>query len=590
MTKIERNLTRPVFFILKDIWSNLTLKRKLQSFLVFCLMIFSAICEIASLGTIYPFLDYLENENQELLIFKYLNIDNSQNMLVYLTISLIVIILLAGFLRIITLYYNYQLSAFIGNDISCGFYDRVINQRYIDYLYSNSNVIINSSTDGINNATAFIFFTLQFLTSLLISLCIFTTLVLINWKIAFLLFFVFSIVYLVLSLVSRKTISNNSKSIVFSREKHIQVVQEGLGSMREIIMNQQQNVYFDKYKKHDFNLRIKQAQNNTLAAFPRYALESFGISFIVLLAFFQISVNQENTTLIPLLGSIAFASQRLLPGIQTCYASVSGMRSGSANVEKVLNLYKNNKFKEKINSKTLNNFNFKKVLFKNVSFQYKNKSKTVLESIDFKINQGDIIGIIGTTGSGKSTFLDILMGLLKPTRGEILIDNEQLYKKNYFKTILSWRSIISHVPQELFLLDDSFLSNIAFGVPKKEIDYDWVKECAKLAQINDYIINTKYGYQTIIGERGIQLSGGQKQRIGIARAFYRKSKVLILDEATSALDQKTESKIIKSIHDFEMPITLIMVAHRLSSLNRCDRIYKLEDKKFLEIDKFNIIK
>ncbi len=581
----EKNFTRPVFYILKDIWSNLTLKRKLQAFIVFCLMISSALAEIASLGIIFPFLNYLENRNQDLVIFKYLNVDNSQNIFIYITISLIFIILFAGFLRIINIYYNYKLSAFIGNDISCGFYNRVINQRYIDYLYSNSNEIINSSTDGINNATAFINFTLQFLTSLLISLGILITLILINWKLAFLLIFVFGVFYLSLSAFSRKTISNNSKLIVFSREKHIQVVQEGLGSMREIIMNQQQNVYFDKYKKYDFNLRIKQAENSTLAAFPRYALESFGISCIALVAYFQTSGPQENTTLIPLLGSIAFASQKLLPGIQTCYSSITGMRSASANVEKVLNLYKNNKFKKVIKSKTDNDLNFKKVIFKNVSFRYKNKSENILESIDFKLNQRDIIGIIGKTGSGKSTFIDIFMGLLKPTKGEILLDNENIYKKNYFKNLYKWRSIISHVPQELFLLDDSFLSNIAFGVPYNEINYDRVKECAKLAQIHDYINNTKYGYQTLIGERGILLSGGQKQRIGIARAFYRKSKVLVLDEATSALDQKTESKIINSIHDFDLSITLIMVAHRVSSLDKCDKIYKVENKKIIQIDK-----
>ena len=179
----------------------------------------------------------------------------------------------------------------------------------------------------------------------------------------------------------------------------------------------------------------------------------------------------------------------------------------------------------------------------------------------------------------------MMMGLLKPSEGEILVDNSNLYKKNDLELLFNCRAIISHVPQDIFLLDDSFLCNIAFGIPYEKIDFDRVKEAAKCAQIHDYICNTKYGYQTIVGERGIQLSGGQKQRVGIARAFYRKSQILILDEATSALDQKTESSIINTIHAFDFPITLIMVAHRVTSLSECDRIYRIENQKIIEAEK-----
>ena len=585
MRNNDESLNRPVLFILNDIWSSLSLKRKSQSFLIFCLMISSSIAEIASLGIIFPYLSYLQDKNQELIILKYLNIENSQNILIYITIFLITIILFAGFLRVLNLYFNYRLSAFIGSDISNRFFNKVINQEYIEHIYSNSNVIINSATVGINEATNFIVTFLQFLTYFLISLGILITLILIDWKIAGFLIIVFSIAYFTLSLLSRKTISNNSKSIVFSREKHIQVVQEGLGSMREIIMNQQQKFYFDQYKKYDFNLRIKQAQNKTLAASPRYALEAFGISCIALVAYVQTSSAQENYNLIPLLGSITFAFLKLLPGVQSCYSSLSDMRACASGVEKVLKIINLHEFSEQTNIINEENFNFEKIKFKNVSFRYTSKLNNILESIDFVLNKGDVIGIIGTTGSGKSTFLDMMMGLLKPSEGEILVDHSNLYKKNDLELLLNWRSIISHVPQDIFLLDDSFLCNIALGIPYEKIDFDRVKEAAKCAQIHDYICNTKYGYQTIVGERGIQLSGGQKQRVGIARAFYRKSQILILDEATSALDQKTESSIINTIHAFDFPITLIMVAHRVTSLSECDRIYRVENQKIIEAEK-----
>ncbi len=584
MRKNVKGLNRPVFFILKDIWSNLSLKRKFQSALVFCLMISSTLAEIASIGIIFPYLGYLENKNKDITILKYFNFENAQSTFIYITTFFIIVILFAGLLRVLNLYFNYQLSAFIGNDIGCRFYKKVINQEYIEHIYSNSNVIINSSTEGINQATSFIVLALQFLTSFLISLGILVTLILIDWKIAFFLIIILSTTYVILSLLSRKTISNNSKSIVFSREKHIQVVQEGMGSMREIIMNQQQNFYFDKYKKYDFNHRIKDAQNKTLGASPRYALEALGICCIALVAYFQTSGTQDNSNLIPLLGSIAFASQKLLPNIQTCYSSLVLMRSGASSVERVLKVTKPNfeNFSKLANINNQVDFDFEKIKFKNVSFRYTNKLNNVLESINFVLNRGDVIGIIGTTGSGKSTFLDMMMGLLKPTQGQILVDNNSLYKRNDLELLFSWRSIISHVPQDIFLLDDSFLCNIAFGIPLEKIDFDRVKDAAKFAQIHDYINDSKYGYQTIVGERGIQLSGGQKQRIGIARAFYKKSKILIFDEATSALDKTTESKIINSIYNYDLPITLVMVAHRISSLNKCKRIYKIENKKIIE--------
>ena len=261
------------------------------------------------------------------------------------------------------------------------------------------------------------------------------------------------------------------------------------------------------------------------------------------------------------------------------------MRACASGVEKVLKIINLHEFSEQTNIINEENFNFEKIKFKNVSFRYTSKLNNILESIDFVLNKGDVIGIIGTTGSGKSTFLDMMMGLLKPSEGEILVDHSNLYKNNDLELLFNWRSIISHVPQDIFLLDDSFLCNIAFGIPYEKIDFDRVKEAAKCAQIHDYICNTKYGYQTIVGERGIQLSGGQKQRVGIARAFYRKSQILILDEATSALDQKTESSIINTIHAFDFPITLIMVAHRVTSLSECDRIYRVENQKIIEAEK-----
>jgi len=216
------------------------------------------------------------------------------------------------------------------------------------------------------------------------------------------------------------------------------------------------------------------------------------------------------------------------------------------------------------------NFN-NKIVLKNISYSY-DQSNNILKNINLEINKGDHIGIYGETGSGKSTFLDILMGLLPPSKGSIYIDKINISQNNYQNY---WTSKISHVPQTVFLKEGSIAENIAFGEDKLEIDFDLLNKAANVAQLENFIKQSSLGFQSVVGERGIMLSGGQRQRIAIARAIYKSRDILILDEATSALDEDTEKKIIKSILRDYRKLTVIMVTHRLSSLENCNRIFKV---------------
>lgn len=579
----NNRFNRPVIYILSDIWSRLSRKRKFRVFLVLIVMLISSAAEILSLGMVIPYLSFLENpQNEDNFLIKnvlnILDINQSNNRFLFLTLIFIFIISLSAIIRLVNLYCNYNLSASIGSDISCKFFGKVINQEYQNYITNDSSKIINSATEGINITTNFILFVLQFLTSFIISLSILLTLISISWRVSLFIILIFGISYYLLSIFTRKIIFNNSKIINYSREKQIKTVQEGLGSMRDIIMDDLQGTYFNIYKKLDITLRLKQAESKYLGGFPRYAIEAVGVTIILLAGYFQ-STNLAETDsikLVPFLGTIAFAAQRLLPGFQNCYASFIELRSGAVEVEKVLRILNSITIQKRENIKNTK-FNFQRVHLKSVGFSYKDSNKKILKNIDLTISKGEVLGIVGLTGCGKSTLLDVLMGLLIPSEGKCLIDGVNLHTNDHNQLIYKWRSIISHVPQNIFLKDDSFLNNIAFGIPEGEIDIKKVEESAKYAQIDQFIVSSKYGYRTEVGERGIQLSGGQKQRIGIARALYKDSKILILDEATSALDNLTENLIINEISNFNKEITIIMVAHRLSSLNNCNRIIKLEN-------------
>ena len=302
---------------------------------------------------------------------------------------------------------------------------------------------------------------------------------------------------------------------------------------------------------------------------------------IASIAYLIVSSDNYSGQIIPVLGVIALGLQKLLPMSQIIYSSwaiIRGSKESLLSVLKLLdqqtNFYKNYRSSTSLCFKD-------KIVFDKVSFKYNDKNKFVLRNLSFSISKGDIIGLIGKTGSGKSTLIDLLMSLLTPTKGSIYIDNEPLNEEINFQRILEWRSTIAHVPQNVFLSDGSISENIAFGVAKNEINIKKVVNSAERAQINDFIFSLPNKYETRVGERGTRLSGGQVQRIAIARALYKDASLLILDEATSALDSLTEEEVIKSIYNLNKEVTIIIIAHRNSTLRNCNKVIELNEGSLL---------
>ena len=364
--------------------------------------------------------------------------------------------------------------------------------------------------------------------------------------------------------------------IDLTTKAQLKALQEGLGAIRDILLDRNQIFYQKVYRTADIPMRRKMAQGNYLAAFPRFAIEALGLLIIALLAYVLTEENNSSIEVIPLLGTLALGAQRLLPALQTAYGAWAGISAYEESINSVLKML-DQKIKPSEKIQIIERFNFKESIeFKNVNYKYPNENKFALKNINLKIKAGERIGIIGSTGSGKSTLLDLIMGLLQPTDGNILIDNLNLHDLSNPSLLGSWRAAIAHVPQTIYLADSSFEENIAFGIPSNKIDKLAISTSAKQAQISSYIKNSTQGFKTFVGERGIRLSGGQRQRIGIARALYKKTNILIFDEATSALDTQTEQIVMRSIDNLSKDITIVMIAHRLTTVKNCDRIIRLE--------------
>jgi ATP-binding cassette subfamily B protein len=311
-------------------------------------------------------------------------------------------------------------------------------------------------------------------------------------------------------------------------------------------------------------------------------MEALGMTLIAVLAYTMTQQDSGINTAIPVLGALALGAQRLLPSLQQAYSAYSTIKGSESSFKDVLDLLDQSlpEYAEQPRPKPIS-FE-KEIKLTNLSFRYTEDTPLVLKDIDLSLKKGARIGFMGVTGSGKSTLLDIIMGLLTPTGGELIIDKQPINNQNR----RAWQAHIAHVPQNIYLSDGTIKENIAFGIAKGQIDHQRVKKAAQQAQIAELIEEWKDGYQTFVGERGIRLSGGQQQRIGIARALYRKANVIIFDEATSALDNETELEVMKAIEDLGKEITVLIIAHRLTTLKGCDKIIKLNKNNIINIGSY----
>ncbi len=561
----------------KILWNHLPKVRQKQFYLLVVLMVLSSLFEIISVGAVLPFLGVLTAPDQiyqhqlmqPFILFP--GLTNSSQLILPLTIVFIAAALAAGAIRLILLYTMTRVSYAAGADISINIYQRTLYQDYSVHVARNSSEVINGIIFKTSAATGGVFQpALTIISSFMIMVSLMGTLLLVNATIALLSFTGFGLLYLGVIRYTKQHLKDNSKCISEQSTLKIKSLQEGLGGIRDVLIDGSQKFYCKLFRTSDLLQRRAAANNSFVMNSPRNVMEALGM---VLIAIFAYIITQQGdiSAAIPVLGTLALGAQRILPALQQMYGAYSKFKGARSSVEDVIKLLQQ-PMPTYVNQPLLSPIAFEQaIILKNLSFRYNQKTPWVLKDVNSKINKGTRIGFIGVTGSGKSTLIDIIMGLLSPSQGKISIDNQAINDKN----LRAWQAHIAHVPQNIYLSDSTIEENIAFGVSKEKINHSQVKKAAKQAQITELIESWEKGYQTFVGERGIRLSGGQRQRIGIARALYKQANVLVFDEATSALDNKTEQAVMKNIEDLGKEITILIIAHRLTTLKGCDQIVEL---------------
>lgn len=541
-------------------------------------MTLASFAEIISIGAVLPFLGALTAPNR---VFEHpaaqpfiqvLGLTSADQLLLPLTITFGLVALMAGALRVLLLWSSIRLSFAVGADLSNEIYRRTLYQPYAVHIARNSSEVLSGiSTKG----DAVIFYiampTLSLISASIMLAAILIALLALIPGIALAAFGGVGLIYALIIRLARNRLKIDSQHIARESTNVIKSLQEGLGGIRDVLIDGSQEVFSTNYRNADQTLRRAQGSNQFISYSPRYGMEALAMLLIATLAYVLSKQPDGIAMAIPMLAAMALGMQRLLPALQQAYGAWSTIHGAQVSLQDALTLL-DQPLPDHVEQTVTKPLLFQQqIKLKQISFRYSQQTPWVLKNIDLNIAKGSRVGFIGTTGSGKSTLLDIIMGLLQPTEGTIEIDGQLITAGNS----RSWQSHIAHVPQAIFLADASIEENIAFGIPKDKIDYERVRQAARQAQIADLIETWPLQYQTSVGERGVQLSGGQRQRIGIARALYKRADVIIFDESTSALDNETELAVMQAIDALSQDLTVLIIAHRVSTLKNCMQIIEL---------------
>jgi ATP-binding cassette, subfamily B, bacterial PglK len=566
--------------VIKGVWENISKSKRKRFILISIFAVFVSFSEVIGIGMLMPFVGVLTSpvvvyEHEYMGYFNdVFGVSEPDDLLLPITILLVITAFISMFLKSILLSVQTRFGYSIGADIGYEMYRRTLYQPLSVHISKNSSDVFSGIFLKTNEVVSHAVLPILTITSSMLMLLALTALlVTINLNLTILLVLFLLCVYGGILLVVVPVLTKNSAEISIKSNMVVKSLQEGLGGIRDVIIDRSQEFVSGDFHVKDLSLRKAQGTNVIVSGMPKFIIETLIIVLFAVLSYLYFEKSHDVLSMLPVLSVIVMGLQKLLPVVHQIYNSLGSINSRYASIVDVFELLEQSVYDGSSNTNN-NSMSFDhSIHVDRVFYRYSKDTPYVINGLSLNITKGSRIGFTGTTGSGKSTLLDIVMGFLEPTGGEVRIDGHRISQNNY----QLWQKNIAHVPQEIFLADLTIAQNIAFGIPISEIDLKKVKHAAEMAKISDTINALDEGYQTKVGERGVRLSGGQRQRLGIARAFYKYPKVIVLDEATSALDSITERSVMESIRYLDSDITILIIAHRHSTLSFCDTVVEIDN-------------
>ena len=570
--------------IIKKIAKLLSPKDKKKSILLVLMTLVMAFLEMIGVASIMPFIAVLSNpqliQSNFILseVYAFLKFNKNIDFIIFLGFFSFCLLMFSLTFKAVTTYVQLKFALMYEYTLGKRLVEGYLLQPYTWFLKRNSATIsknVLSEVSAVTNGCLMPMISL--ITQFAVAIAIIILLLLFDPIVSMIVGLIFGIAYsityklvssLLLKLGSQRTKAN---------EDRFTIISEAFGAFKEVKVSGLEKFYLGLFKVPAKKYAENEAIASVVRQLPRYALEMIAFGGMLLIAIYYILEKGSFADAVPIMALFAFAGYRFMPAIQQIYSSLTQLKFITPVLDSIyvdlINLEKN------LEIQRYENLKFNKIIkLKNIYFSYPDVQKYNLENINLEIKYKQKIGIVGETGSGKTTLVDLILGLLNPKKGSLLVDDVLVNDQNK----RSWQSLIGYVPQQIYLTDNSIAANIAFGIQEDKIDYEIVQNVAKISNLDEFVTKElDKGYHTLVGERGVRLSGGQIQRIGIARALYRNPQLLIFDEATSALDNLTEQEVMKAIENLDNKITTIIIAHRLNTVRNCDKIFLFDKGKLL---------
>ena len=577
----------------KKIISLLSPNERKRAALLMIMLLIMAFLDMLGVASIMPFMAVLMNPeiidtniflNKLFKLLTVFGVKNDQQFSLVLGIIVFIFLFISLSFKTLTTYAQMRFAFMREFTLCSRLVERYLHQPYHWFLNRHSADLgktVLSEVDrvisgGLNTM-------MNFIAHSLVACAILSLLIYVDPKLAIIVGFTLGTAYFIIYKFSRSILKRTGEERMEANKWRYTAVSEAFGAIKEIKLGGLENPYTKRFSGPAKIYASSQLSSQIVVQLPRFALEAIAFGGLLLITLYLMIQRGSLVNVVPIIALYAFAGYRLMPAMQQIYNAISSLRFVDPSISFIFNELKTLQIMKSENDQLKLIFE-KEITLNNISYHYPNSSRAALKNINFKIPARNTVGIVGKTGGGKTTTVDIIMGLLEPQQGFLMVDDQVITKENR----RGWQHLIGYVPQQIYLADDTVAANIAFGIDPKYINQERVEYAANIANLHNFVSNELPDkYQTTVGERGVRLSGGQRQRIGIARALYHKPKVLILDEATSALDNLTERAVMEAVHNLGSSMTVILIAHRLSTVKNCDKIFLLQNGELKDQGSYN---